>query len=83
MPNAKKPRKRAYESRRTMGTSMSNKVNKKAYYENLKKNAKINRQKNKDAKLCIGCQHNDGGFCRYSNRWCTNARIDKACEKLK
>lgn len=51
MPNAKKPRKRAYESRRTMGTSMSNKVNKKAYYENLKKNAKINRQKNKDAKL--------------------------------
>ena len=36
MPNAKKPRKRAYESRRTMGTSMSNKVNNKAYYENLK-----------------------------------------------
>lgn len=75
-------RKRTYTSKARTGVNMS--IHKrKPDYEKLNKERKVNNQKKKDAKLCIGCEHNDGGFCRYSQRWCHNARTDKACEKLK
>lgn len=53
------------------------------YSDELKRkirNQDKNVKKTKDAKTCIGCQHNENGFCKKHKRFASFAR--KECKSL-
>lgn len=71
-------KKRTYISKERTGVNM-NIHEAKPDYEKMEKDAKLNKEKHKEAKTCIGCKYNDKGFCRYASRWCSKVRLYSEC----
>ena len=52
------------------------------YYKNkYAKEHKKEKEKNRNAQICLGCIKNENGFCKEHNEWC-NICINKCIKKI-